>query len=174
MAGFKEIPTRLSNFSMYKDGKEYINAIKTIDLPEIDYMQEEISGAGLPGVTAVVTPGHTNAIKMKINFRNFSEQNLKIGSIEDYVFKGSILNVDPDSHKNRNVPCVITTKMHRQKTALGSADVGKETGAGVDFNVSFLKIEVDGKNVRELDKYNFIDSTDGIDILSEIRSQIGL
>ncbi|MGL6121310.1 MAG: phage major tail tube protein, partial [Fusobacteriaceae bacterium] len=166
--------TRLTNFSMYKGGSEYLNAVKTMDLPEIDYMQEDVAGAGLSGSTSVVTPGHTNPLKMKINFRNFSAQNLRLGETEDYVFKGSILHTDSETHKTRNVGCVITTKMHRQKTALGSAEPAKETGAGVDFNVSYMKIEIDGENVREIDKLNFVDSTDGVDSLSEIRSQIGL
>ena len=57
---------------------------------------------------------------------------------------------------------------------LGKFDVGAATGTTTTLEVDYIKVTVDGSDVLELDKYNYICKIDGTDYLSEVREALGL
>ena len=42
------------------------------------------------------------------------------------------------------------------------------------IEVNYLKVTIDGENVLELDKYNYICNIGGTDYLSDVREALGL
>ena len=43
----------------------------------------------------------------------------------------------------------------------------------IEFEVPYMKIELDGKERVELDKYNYIYKVDGVDQLADVRAALG-
>jgi hypothetical protein len=43
-----------------------------------------------------------------------------------------------------------------------------------EFEVTYLKVSVDGKEIVEIDKYNYICRINGKDYLKEVRQALGL
>jgi len=53
-------------------------------------------------------------------------------------------------------------------------DVGVTVGASNVFEVVYLKVDVDGANLVEIDKFNYICKIAGIDYLAQVRAALGL
>lgn len=58
--------------------------------------------------------------------------------------------------------------------ALGNAQPSSTTGSSNEFEITYIKVLVDGREILELDKYNFIYRVDGVDALAQMRQQLGL
>ena len=58
--------------------------------------------------------------------------------------------------------------------SLGSLEPGSSTDSSTEFEVIYLKIYVDDKEVVEIDKYNFIAKFGDIDMLESVRQDLGL
>jgi P2 family phage contractile tail tube protein len=65
-------------------------------------------------------------------------------------------------------------KLNPKKLDLGSLQVAKATDSENEFEVLYIKLFIDGKEVLEIDKLNFICIFDGEDILKTVRDDLGL
>ena len=61
-----------------------------------------------------------------------------------------------------------------KKTELGKFDVGTTTGTANTVETAYIKVSVDGETVLELDKFNYICNTGGVDYMADIREALGL
>jgi len=62
-----------------------------------------------------------------------------------------------------------------KKTGLGKLDVGTNQDTSVEMEINYIKVLLDGKEVFELDKYNYIcKDKDGTDHLAGTREVLGL
>ena len=59
-------------------------------------------------------------------------------------------------------------------TELGKLDVGTTSDTKTTLEVNYIKVTIDGKDVLELDKFNYICSIGGVDYLAEVREALGL
>lgn len=51
---------------------------------------------------------------------------------------------------------------------------GSDETSDVDFEANYLKIEVDGEEIIEIDKFNYIYRVDGTDLLAQVRETLGV
>ena len=57
---------------------------------------------------------------------------------------------------------------------LGNLDVGVVAGASNVFEVVYLKVDVDGANLVEIDKFNYICKIAGVDYLLQVKAALGI
>lgn len=57
---------------------------------------------------------------------------------------------------------------------MGTLGVGKTTDSNKEFSLTYLKIELDGETLVEIDKVNMIFKVDGTDLLADVRAAIGM
>ena len=57
---------------------------------------------------------------------------------------------------------------------MGSLQPGAATDSEQEFEVIYIKLFVDGDEVLEIDKYNFVCRINGNDLLASVRSDLGL
>ena len=55
----------------------------------------------------------------------------------------------------------------------GNLVVGDNMDTQMEFEVVYMKIELDGKERVEMDKYNYIYKVDGVDQLTDVRTALG-
>ena len=56
---------------------------------------------------------------------------------------------------------------------IGDLIVGDGSNTETELEVSYLKLEIDGKERVEMDKFNYIYKVDGVDYLAGVRSALG-
>jgi hypothetical protein len=170
------VPERLTAFRVYLEGSTDLKGVADIQLPSLEAMTETVRGAGIAGEYESPTLGHFGSMKLTLNWRTVSKDMLKLlrqraqrldcrGAFQEYdAGAGSYL-----IRQTRVVVQGLPTK----------GDPGKfETGAPSDgsseLEVIYLKIDIDGRNVVEIDKLNYKCVIDGVDYLVDVRRALGL
>ena len=73
-----------------------------------------------------------------------------------------------------SVPVRVSLRATPKSISLGSFEVGSTTDSETEFEVIYMKVLVNGKELIEIDKYNFIAKFDGEDKLASVRKDLGL
>ena len=136
------IPEKIINYKCYIDGEMSPTALVDAELPDIQFMSETISGAGIAGEIDSPTLGHF--------------QNMEIGG------------------KIQTGKLKISTRVVPKNIALGKLEVGKPSGSNQKYSCLYLKVEMDGETVLEIDKINMIFNINGEDLLEEVRDAMGI
>lgn len=170
-----QIPERLINFTAYKDGSAIIG-VTDIKLPSIEFLTDTVSGAGISGELETPILGHVKSMSTSFKSRTVTNDIIKLAaqSAHQIDFRGSQQVYDSATGTYSTVPIRVTMKLMPKKVDLGNFQVAKPTDSDSEFEVLYIKIFLDGKEVLEIDKLNFICSIDGNDILASVRSDIGL
>lgn len=170
------IPEKLNNFRVFVSGSPDLKGVADLQLPSFDAMTETVSGAGILGEYESPNLGHFQSMKLTLNWRVITDELtefLKLGAIGidcrlanqerdqstgNYVFKANRVYVKG----------VVT------KNDLGKASKGSPYEGASEIEVTYIKLERDGKIIVELDKINYIYKVNGIDYMANIRKALGL
>lgn len=170
------IPEKVINYMLYVDGSRSATAFVDADLPEIQFMSETISGAGIAGEIESITTGHTQTMTMGINFRTFIDENYILLEQKAYSLelKASLQSSDKTNKTINKGNYRIMVVGYPKGFSQGKMSVGKPTDSKQEFTVDYLKVEYEGKEVLEIDKSNMIFKVNGTDYLTEVRAAMGL
>ncbi|SFJ74243.1 phage major tail tube protein [Succinivibrio dextrinosolvens] len=168
-------PDKTINYRVYKDGVNQVG-IATVDLPELAHMTDTISGAGVAGEIETSVLGHFQAMSATINWRSITEEALTLLNMSgvELTFRGSQQFLDNATNELVPKGVKIITKGITKTVGLGSLEVGASSDTTTEYEITYLKIEIADKEVIELDKLNFIYKVNGTDLLSDVRSQLGM
>ena len=170
------IPEKVVNYMMYVDGNRSLTALVDADLPDIQFMSETISGAGIAGEIESTTLGHIQAMTLGINFRTLIDENYNMLEQRAYAIelKAGLQSSDQTNGQLKTGKYRIMVKGFPKGFNQGKLSVGKPTDSKQEFSVNYMKVEYDGKEVLEIDKTNMIFKVNGKDYLAEIRSAMGI
>ncbi|OPJ63686.1 phage major tail tube protein [Clostridium chromiireducens] len=168
------IPEKIVNYNAYLDNDKLIGLNTDVTLPKLEQMTSTVSGAGIAGEYESTVPGHFGKIEIDVTFNTVTEQSaeLLIPGAKTLVFRASQQSYDVASGASKFRPLKVTTKILSKGVDLGKLTVGKQTGTKNTFEVIYLKVEENGKELIELDKLNFVFKVNGVDVLAAIRNQI--
>lgn len=175
MAGNNNVPMRLTNFKVYNDSNDLLG-IATVDLPEISAMTDTISGAGIAGELDTPVLGHYQSMTVTLNWRTVEAQASELAAPGSHTLdiRGSQEIYDAASGKYQSVGVRAYLKALPKNFTLGSFEPGSTTDSSIEFEVSYLKLSIGGKEVVEIDKLNFVARFNGEDQLAEVRKNLGM
>lgn len=170
------IPEKIINYKCFIDGEMSPTALVDVDLPDIQFMSETISGAGIAGEIDSPTLGHFSAFEIGMNFRTLIKDNFKTFSQKVYAleFRVATQSTDMSGGQINKGRLKISTRVVPKGLGLGKLEVGKPSGSNQKFACAYLKVEVDNETVLEIDKINMIFNVNGEDLLAEVRDAIGM
>lgn len=170
------IPEKVVNYMLYADGNRTLTALVDVDMPDIQFMSETISGAGIAGEIDSTTLGHLQAMTMGLNFRTLIDQNYNMLEQRAYnlEIKAGIQSLDQDAGKFITGKYRIMVKGYPKGFSQGKLSVGKATDSKQEFAVNYMKVEYDGEEVLEVDKINMIFKVRGTDYLTDTRAAMGM
>ena len=171
-----KIPEKIANYLLYVDGSRDQTALVDVDLPDIQFMTETISGAGIMGEMESITPGHTSVLTLALNIRAIIGNDFKVLEPRAYNWeiKAGIQSYDETEGKITTGKLSIMARGIPKGFSLGKASVGKATDSKREFTINYLKIEYDDTEVLELDKTNMIFRLNGIDYSADLRTAMGM
>jgi len=171
-----QIPERLTNFRAYSglDSQEYLG-LSTVELPAFEAMTETISGAGIAGEYASPTPGHFGSQMAKFSWRTPTEKMLLLMAPvqQTIVAYGAMQLQDPMLGALVSKQLRVEVRGQVKHHSLGKLEPGKIMAAEVDIECAVIRVDIDGKRVIELDKFNMIFRVNGVDYLAETRRAMG-
>jgi len=171
------IPEKLINAKIYDiDNSNALVAVADVDLPEIEYLSESLSGSGIAGEYDSPTIGHTKAMKIKLKFRAVYGDDLAMVAPTPRTLdvRASIQALDAGSSEYVPYPLRAVMVAMPLKKGLGKLDPGKKMDGELEMSVSYYKVYVDGLAVVEIDPLNFVCIIDGVDYLTTVREHLGL
>jgi uncharacterized protein len=169
------IPERLINFRVYVDGDNQAG-VATVDLPDIEFMTDTVSGAGIAGEVDSPTLGHLSSMALTITWRTITDYAMKLAApkMHSLDFRGSQQINNAADGTLESIPVRVSVKATPKRMGLGSLEVGSTTDSESEFEITFMKIWVDGEELVEIDKYNFKFVVDGVDYLESVNSDLGI
>lgn len=171
-----KIPERTVNFNVYDVGTNSLLCCATVDMPEITFSTDEVSGSGIMGKYESPTLGSVESLKLTLNYRVIDEsmfQLLKQKKVE-LDLRQAIQVQDSMTGEYGSVGftmSVLACPPH--SLTLGSVEPGAKNDSKVELEVKALTIWLDGEEQLAIDKNNYILRIDGEDQLQKIKQDLG-
>lgn len=175
MANNAITPDKTINYRIYSEGNALLGT-GTVDLPELAYLTDTLSGAGMAGELETPVIGHIQSMSMTINWRTVNNNAVALLNTKGTTLTLRASQQALDNAENALVPRAlkIVAKVLGKNLSLGSMEVGASSGTSSDLEVSYIKIEENNEQLLELDKLNYICRIGDTDYLEEVRQQLGV
>ena len=172
-----KIPEVLNDFRVYNEGE--INrdlGVATIELPSLENMTQSINGVGMAGEVDAPVLGHYGSMETKINWRTPTATAISFsgGGAVAIEAMGAIQHWDSSENRYQIDSYRVVIRGRSKSYEQGTFEQGNTTDSSNTIETTYIKIEVNGSTVREIDKYGYKDVINGTDNLSEVRAAIGM
>ena len=162
------------NFAVYEDSVEYLGVSK-VTLPDVTFLTQSISGAGVGGNVEAVILGHLEAMTLGLEFRTTTPQSVQLSELRRHSIDLRVANQyeDPvagtvEARKEKHIFVVVP-----KSTKGGAIAPATPTSGSGEYAVRYWATYINGKKVRELDPLNFICYINGVDYLAGVRAALG-
>ena len=162
------------NYAVYEDGVEYYGTAK-LTLPNLAFLTQTVSGAGIAGNVESVILGHLDAMTLGINFRTTTEDSIKLSEPRRHTIDLRVAQQREDSTEGViNVQSVkhIFVVIPKASNAGSVAPASQADGSG-EYACRYWATYIDGKKVQEIDPLNFICDINSTDYLAAVRKALG-
>lgn len=173
----KNIPERLVGYNLYdttEKNEKLVGAQAEAELPSFEAITSQLSGAGILGEIENPNPGHFGSMTLPITFRTVSQESTKLfapGS-KSVTLRADQSSYDVAGGKILHRPLKVVVVGRAKSFETGKAKAGDPTDTKVTLEIIYIKIELDGFTLIELDKFNYIFVVNGVDYLADVRNNI--
>jgi len=170
------LPEQTIAYRVYKNNASLLG-IATVEMPQIDYITETISGSGIAGEYESPAIGITGPMTVKFTWIRQSRDYfilLDQDQGNQLDLRASVQSVDETTGRKSSLPLRVSLVSAPKSAPLGSLETGKKQGNETEMEVTRLRIELDGKEVLLIDKLAFIHRVNGVDNLQSVRAHLGL
>ena len=162
------------NFAVFEDSVEYAG-MATATLPDLTYLTQTISGAGLAGNIEAPILGHIDAMTLGLAFRTTTPQSVKLSEPRRHTIdlRAAVQNENPVSGQievGREKHLLVVVP---KNTVGGSLAPAQPTNGTGEYSVRYWATYINGEKVREIDPVNFICYMNGVDYLAPVRKALG-
>lgn len=170
-----KISEKLINYSGYLDGTDYLGTVD-VELPSLEAMTESVTGAGIAGEFDGPVLGHYGSMTVTLNWRTLTRPQFKLAKQKSHTidFRGAQQIYDAANGTYETQGTRVSIRGIPKTTGVGTLAPATTTGSSNELEVSYIKIEIDGERILEIDKFNFIAYVDGEDVLENVRQQLGM
>ena len=177
MANTNVVRLNLINYEVYDetDGSERLLGTASVDLPEIEFMSADLKGAGIAGELNFPIIGHTNSLSCTLHWMSIHSDLTKLSAPGSHIvtLRGALQRYDAGLGTIEVSPVKITFRTLPSKATLGKFEPGEMTESENEFSINYLKMTVDGVELLEIDKLNYVYRVNGTDYLADTREALG-
>jgi len=160
------------DYAVYLDGRTLLGTVE-VTQPDIAAKTVDVEGAGISGTTSVPVTGHVQDMTGTLKFRTVSEDAAKILSQEYHHLEFWIAVQNTDASKIIEKQHKIVWKAMPKSIKPGTTGVAQLQNRETEFNIVYFKEIYDGKEILEIDIFNYIYRVNGKDVLSNVKKLIG-
>ena len=166
------LPQVINLFNVYKDGNLQIGIANEVSLPEIAYKTVTIDGAGIPGSYEEAVIGNFDSIKQTIPFSNLYTNMIDFTNpmeVQNITMRGSLQTTDKTRGSSGFAGIRVVERVKCVSFNPGQFKQADKMNATVVIECMYLLIEVAGKKLTEIDKWNGIYIVNGVDLMEKAR-----
>ena len=169
------IPEKGINFKVYLNGEDLLGVAEGT-IPALESMTSEVKGAGVAGVVESPVIGHFNSTNFTLTWRTVTDNFMKLfdHTTNDLELFAALQQYDAGLGEYKAVPLHVYMKAITKTRTPGNLVVGDLMDTQMEFEVVYMKVELDGKERVELDKYNYKYVVDGVDQMAAVRTALGM
>ena len=168
------IPEVLNHFNVYNEGNVLIGVSGELELPNFENNTDTVEGTGVLGDFEDPVTGQFGSMTMKIPFAVLYKSIFEIASTTKpplLTLRASMQCQDPTTGETGYYPVRIVVRGKAKVITPGKVAKSKKMEASLEVEIMYIKIEIDGDEIVELDKLNFVYKLLGVDQMETIRSQ---
>lgn len=160
----------VNQFRVYKNGNVLIGITGEVPLPALKGITTTIEGPGILGQIESACIGHYEGMEFPITFRSINNTVEFFNPFEnqEICIRGALQCTDPNAKIHfKGFRVVIRGKTTNIEPGKLKQTEGMDSV--INIQATYYKIEVDGKTIIELDKWNSVFVVDGQDIMADVR-----
>lgn len=168
------LPRTLKNMMLYNEGQNYMGEVKTVTLPTLTRKIEEWRGGGMPGaigmdmgMDGLTELASTFGGPMRDILRQFGA--LRVNGV--YMRFAGFYQQD-DTAQSDNIEVIVRGR--HTEIEMGDQEVGEMGEFKVTSTLAYYKLVWNGRTEIEYDPLNMIFIVNGVDLMAEQRSGLGL
>ena len=167
-------PESLIDFKVYEDKNEYLG-IAQVGLPDISYITQTITGAGIAGNVEAVLIGMLDVMTTTMQFRSCTEAAAKLAKPTAHQIDLRVAEQYWDSVGGQRVIQAdkYVLRIIPKKTSAGNVTPASPADANGEYSTYYYAAYKDGKKLWELDPHNYICIIDGVDYMAQVRKALG-
>ncbi len=168
------VPEKSLNFNVYADGGELLGVAEG-QFPNGEFMTSEVKGAGIAGVVESPGFGQLGSMTLELTWRTTTKDWGRLLHPNAHILDMYAAHLSFDA----GLGIYKTSEVHAYVKAVtktfdtGKLAVSESSESKTVHEVYYIKLEIDGEEQLEVDKYNYIYRVQGIDYLQEIRRALG-
>ncbi|MDR1510428.1 MAG: phage major tail tube protein, partial [Synergistaceae bacterium] len=149
--------------------------IAEVTLPNFEAMTETTSGAGIAGEIEMPVLGHIGSMTVEISWRTMTADATKLLKQEGQYLdmRGSIEQYNERTGDLSSFPMKVTVFGVPKNLNLGNLNVGTGSDTSTELECTYIKVTLDGREVIEFDRFNYIYRVHGKDYLASVRRDLG-
>lgn len=162
------------NYDVYEDSNRY-DGTASVTLPDISFLTQSLSGAGIAGNIEAVVAGHMDAMTLTMTFRTIQKEAISLTEPKRHQIElraaqqiENTVSGELESQNIKHTMVVIPKKLSGGQLAPHSA-----ANASGEYAVRYWAMYIDGKKRLELDPLNYICVINGTDYLASVRKALG-
>ena len=170
-----QIPLALINFEGYDEGDRLIG-LTDATLPDIEFATTDISGAGISGTLSFPIRGNFENFTTTLRWRTLTSSGAKyLNQTQGWhlSLRGAFEDYDAGEGIRKVVPVRCDMRVHATKLALGKFESGEQSEAELELMIDWIRLTVDGKEVFEVDRFNYKFNMNGQDIFADVNAALG-
>lgn len=163
-------------YRVYYGGTDMLG-VATVEMPQVQYITETITGSGVAGEYESPTIGMTQSMTAKLSWISQTREFYKLletGEQALLELHASVQQVDESTGLRQPVPLKLTILGSTKSSPLGSLEQGKKHGNETELEVMRVEVDLNNEEMLLIDKLNFIHRVRGKDSLSKVRGHLGV
>lgn len=166
---------KVTLYKVYSEHGDLLGSAK-VTLPDIEYLSDTMTGAGIAGEIDSPTIGQFAAMTTKIGWKVPEKKagDLLAPGLHSIEVRANIQQFDERTGGYKNVPLRAYMKVRCKKLTGGEVDNNKPLEAEQEFSVVYYKHLVDYRELWEIDVLNAVCRFNGVDYLAEAKRNVGM
>ncbi len=166
---------RLTGLRIYSDtGTLY--GVADATLPNIEAKTETLTGAGIAGDIDTPSIGLFGSMTLSLNWRTVEKEAAELmkAGTQTLEIRGNIQSFNQQLGTYEQHGLKIFVKGLAKKLEGGKAEVGATMDIPQEFEVIYYKKSLNGEELIEIDKFNYVYKVNGVDQLKQVRENLGI
>lgn len=168
-------PETYVDFEVYDAEEGNLVGVASATLPNVEFLVQSITGAGIGGTIEAVVVGMTNAMTLTLNFRSVTDAATKLASPKKHVLDlrnaeqyWDTVDAEKRIHADKFVMvCVPKT------TTMGQVVPATTAAVSGEYTVYRYEAYNDGEELWLIDPFNYVCRIGGVDYSADIRAALG-
>lgn len=166
------IPEVINDFNIYRTGNRLAGMTGEVAIPDFEAITATISGNGILGEYDAPVTGHYGNMDQEIPFRVLNMDFFDLADptvTQELTLRGAIQYMDRATQNSAEMGMRVVFRGRCKKFAPGTVKQREAMNGAITLALTYILIELDGKEKVKLDKINGEFRINGVDKLAKIR-----